>query len=95
MDKTGNAMLLLDFYQLNVKICQAGECGLMLFKIKVVGIENSLTTLGQKTRMSKRIQDYGILALIATKRLLEKEKRKLSYYSNIYVVSDPKHPENE
>lgn len=23
------------------------------------------------------------------------QKRKLSYYSNIYVVSDPKHPENE
>ena len=29
------------------------------------------------------------------KELARKQKRKLSYYSNIYVVSDPKHPENE
>ena len=33
--------------------------------------------------------------LIVIKKLLVREKRKLSYYSNIYVVSDPKHPENE
>ena len=25
----------------------------------------------------------------------EREKEKLQYYSNIFVVSDPKHPENE
>ena len=29
------------------------------------------------------------------KRSLENEKEKLSYYANILVVSDPKHPENE
>jgi len=31
----------------------------------------------------------------ADKEIARKRKRKLSYYSNIYVVSDPKHPENE
>ena len=29
------------------------------------------------------------------KEIARKQKRKLQYYSNIYVVSDPKHPENE
>ena len=29
------------------------------------------------------------------KEIARKRKRKLSYYSNIYVVSDPQHPENE
>ena len=54
-------------------------------------IENSLTTLNQKDPVSlKRIQDYGTQVLIVIKKLLVREKRKLSYYSNIYVVSDPK-----
>ena len=29
------------------------------------------------------------------KDIARKRKRKLSYYANVYVVSDPKHPENE
>ena len=29
------------------------------------------------------------------KETARKQKRKLQYYSNIYVVKDPKHPENE
>jgi hypothetical protein len=29
------------------------------------------------------------------KEIARKQKRKLSYYANIYVVSDPAHPENE
>ena len=48
-------------------------------------IENSLTTLGQKDPL-KRTLDYGIQVLIVIKKLAEK-KRKLSYYSNVYIVS--------
>ena len=33
--------------------------------------------------------------LESDKETARKQKRKLEYYSNIYVVSDPKHPENE
>jgi len=33
--------------------------------------------------------------LDSDKEIARKQKRKLSYYSNIYVVSDPAHPENE
>ena len=31
----------------------------------------------------------------ADKQTARNQKRKLSYYSNIYVVKDPLHPENE
>lgn len=31
----------------------------------------------------------------ANKEIVRKQKRKLDYYANIYIVSDPKHPENE
>ena len=33
--------------------------------------------------------------LDSDKEIARKRKRKLSYYANIFVVSDPKHPENE
>jgi len=33
--------------------------------------------------------------LDSDKEIARKRKRKLSYYSNVLVVSDPKHPENE
>jgi hypothetical protein len=31
----------------------------------------------------------------ANKEIVRKQKRKLSYIANVYIVSDPKHPENE
>jgi hypothetical protein len=31
----------------------------------------------------------------ANKEVVRKQKRKLSYIANVYIVSDPKHPENE
>ena len=59
-------------------------------------IENSLTTLPAK-RSSVRTQYCALWNSRerSDKELARKQKRKLSYYSNIYVVSDPKHPENE
>ncbi|NDH69602.1 MAG: single-stranded DNA-binding protein, partial [Gammaproteobacteria bacterium] len=31
----------------------------------------------------------------ANKEIVRKQKRKLNYVANVYIVSDPKHPENE
>jgi hypothetical protein len=31
----------------------------------------------------------------ANKEVVRKQKRKLNYIANVYIVSDPKHPENE
>ena len=58
-------------------------------------IENSLTTLGQKDPVSEENTRLWNTGVDSDKEIARKRKRKLSYYSNIYVVSDAKHPENE
>ena len=58
-------------------------------------IENSLTTLGQKDPVSEENSRLWNTGLDSDKDIARKRKRKLSYYSNIMIVSDPKHPENE
>ena len=57
-------------------------------------IENSLTTLNQKDPISEHNSELWNTGLESDKEIARKQKRKLEYYSNIYVVSDPKHPEN-
>ena len=58
-------------------------------------IENSLTTLNQKDPVSEENTRLWNTGIDSDKDIARKRKRKLSYYANIYVVSDPKHPENE
>ena len=58
-------------------------------------IENSLTTLNQKDPVSEYNSKLWNSGVESDKEIGRKQKRKLQYYSNIYVVSDPKHPENE
>ena len=58
-------------------------------------IENSLTTLGKKDPVSDLNRTLWNSGNDADKETARKQKRKLSYYSNILVVKDPKHPENE
>ena len=58
-------------------------------------IENSLTTLNKKDPVSEENTRLWNTGIEADKEIARKRKRKLQYYSNIYVVSDPKHPENE
>ena len=58
-------------------------------------IENSLTTVNKSDPVSEHNSALWNTGLESDKELARKQKRKLEYYSNIYVVSDPKHPENE
>ena len=58
-------------------------------------IENSLTTLGQKDPVSALNSSLWNSGNEADKDVARKQKRKLSYYSNVYVVRDPKNPHNE
>jgi len=58
-------------------------------------IENSLTTLGQKDPVSEENSKLWNTGSEADKEIARKRKRKLSYFTNIVVVSDPAHPENE
>ena len=58
-------------------------------------IENSLTTVGQKDPVSEYNSQLWNTGLESDKEIARKQKRKLQYFSNIYVVTDSKHPENE
>jgi hypothetical protein len=58
-------------------------------------IENSLTTLGNNDPVSEMNSAYWNTGIESDKEIARKQKRKLQYFSNIYVVSDSKHPENE
>ena len=58
-------------------------------------IENSLTTIGGKDPLGEHNRDLWNTGTEANKETVRKQKRKLSYYSNIYVVKDPTNPQNE
>jgi len=58
-------------------------------------IENSLTTIGQKDPVSEYNSKLWNSGIESDKEIARKQKRKLQYFSNILVVSDSKHPENE
>lgn len=58
-------------------------------------IEKSLTTLGKQDPVSEYNTQLWNTGIEANKELARKQKRRLHYVSNIYVVSDPKNPDNE
>ena len=58
-------------------------------------IENSLTTLGAKDPLGEYNRELWNSGDESLKEQVRKQKRKLQYYSNIYVVKDPGNPENE
>ena len=58
-------------------------------------IENSLTTTGGKDPVSEYNRELWNSGSDADKETARKQKRKLSYYANIYVVKDPTNPQNE
>ena len=58
-------------------------------------IENSLTTLGHKDPVSEENTRLWNTGVESDKGIARNRKRKLSYYSNVLIVSDPTHPENE
>ena len=58
-------------------------------------IENSLTTLNQKDPVGEINRGHWNAGTEEGKELARKQKRRLSYYSNIYVVKDTNDPSNE
>ena len=58
-------------------------------------IENSLTTVGQNDPVGELNRSLWNSGLDSDKEIARKQKRKLSYYSNIYVIKDAASPENE
>jgi|TARA_S200002703_G_scaffold114079_1_gene99545 hypothetical protein len=58
-------------------------------------IEKSLTTIGKQDPVSEYNTQLWNTGIEANKEIARKQKRRLHYVSNIYVVSDPKNPHNE
>ena len=58
-------------------------------------IEKSLTSIGQKDPLSEVNAKLWNSGVDADKDIARKQKRRLHYVSNIYVVSDSANPDNE
>ena len=58
-------------------------------------IENSLTTVGGKDPVSEYNSELWNNGTDAGKEQARKQKRKLTYIANVYVVKDPANPQNE
>ena len=58
-------------------------------------IENSLSTIGGKDPMGEYNRELWNSGDESLKEQVRKQKRKLQYYGNVYVVKDPGNPDNE
>ena len=58
-------------------------------------VDNCLTTKGEKCPVCEHNTVLWNSGIQANRDIVSKQKRKLNYVSNVYIVSDPKNPENE
>ena len=97
VDKSGNGYAIIRFLP-EPEGCELPWSRVYTHAFQGTGgwyIENSLTTLGQKDPVSEHNSELWNSGSDANKEIARKQKRRLSYYSNIFVVSDPANPENE
>ena len=107
-DKSGNGSAVIRFLPVSAADGEDGLPWVRYFDHGFQGptgkwyIETSLTTLNQKDPVSdfnselwgdRTIEDPNYR--VEERKQARKQKRRLHYISNIYVVSDPKNPENE
>jgi hypothetical protein len=100
VDKAGNGQATIRFLPASEK---DGEDGLPWAKIFSHGfqgpggwlIDNCLTTKNQQCPICEHNSALWNSGIEANKDVVRKQKRKLNYIANVYIVSDPKHPENE
>jgi hypothetical protein len=58
-------------------------------------IDNCLTTVNEKCPVCEHNSTLWNSGIEANKDIARKQKRKLSYIANVYIVSDPSNPDNE
>ena len=100
VDKAGNGSAVIRFLPASPT---DGEDGLPWVKVFSHGfqgpggwlIDNCLTTNNQQCPVCEHNNKLWNSGIEANKTVARNQKRKLNYTANIYVVSDPKHPENE
>ena len=99
VDKAGNGYAVIRFLPAPAV---DGDDGLPWAKVYTHGfqgpggwyIENSLTTLNEKDPVSEYNSELWNSGIEANKEIARKQKRRLTYISNVLVIEDPKHPEN-
>lgn len=99
VDKSGNGMAIIRFLPTPAV---DGDDGLPWVKLYSHGfqgpggwyIENCPTTIGQNCSCCSLNSDLWNSGIESNKDIVRKQKRKLNYVSNIYVVNDPANPEN-
>jgi len=100
VDKAGNGMATIRFLPAPAV---DGDDGLPWVKIYSHGfqgpggwlIDNCLTSKNQQCPICEHNSRLWNSGIEANKEIVRKQKRKLNYVANVYIVSDPKHPENE
>jgi hypothetical protein len=100
VDKAGNGMATIRFLPAPAV---DGDDSLPWVKIFSHGfqgpggwlIDNCLTTKNQQCPVCEHNSTLWNSGIEANKDVVRKQKRKLNYITNVYIVSDPKHPENE
>jgi hypothetical protein len=100
VDKAGNGIAVIRFLPSSAK---DGDDALPWVKYYSHGfqgpggwlIDNCLTTKNQKCPVCEHNSGLWNSGIKANKDIVSKQKRKLNYIANVYIVSDPKHPENE
>ena len=100
VDKAGNGMATFRFLPAPP---QDGDDGLPWVKVFSHGfqgpggwlIDNCLTTKNQQCPVCEHNNRLWNSGIEANKEIVRRQKRKLNYIANVYIVSDPKHPENE
>jgi len=102
VDKAGNGMAIIRF--LPPSAVDGGDDGIpwvRVFKHGFQGpggwlIDECLTTINNgKCPVCEHNSTLWNSGIDANKNLARNQKRKLSYYSNVYIVSDPSNKENE
>ena len=100
VDKAGNGMAIVRFLPAPAVDGDEGLPWVRTFDHGFQGpggwyIENSLTTLNQKDPVSEYNSVLWNSGIEANKEIARKQKRRLHYIANVYIVSDPKNPQNE
>ena len=100
VDKSGNGMAVLRFLPAP---SADGDDSLPWVKIHSHGfqgpggwlIDNCLTTKNQQCPVCEHNSALWNSGIEANKEIVRKQKRKLNYIANVYVVSDAANPQNE
>jgi hypothetical protein len=100
VDKAGNGMAVIRFLPAPEADGDEGLPFVRVFHHGFQGpggwfIDNCLTTIDTECPVCKHNSTLWNSGIEANKDIVRKQKRKLNFISNIYVVSDPSNPDNE